>query len=55
MLAGQYAGYIVLQLELFRSGTYTGANLVVLLVALAMFGVTGGELARLYQILDRIW
>jgi EmrB/QacA subfamily drug resistance transporter len=29
----------MLQLELFRSGTYTGANLVVLLVALAMFGV----------------
>jgi EmrB/QacA subfamily drug resistance transporter len=29
----------MLPLELFRSGTYTGANLVVLLVALAMFGV----------------
>jgi len=29
----------LLPLELFRSGTYTGANLVVLLVALAMFGV----------------
>jgi EmrB/QacA subfamily drug resistance transporter len=29
----------MLQLELFRSGTYTGANLVVLLVALAMFGI----------------
>ena len=29
----------MLQLSLFRSGTYTGANLVVLLVALAMFGV----------------
>ena len=29
----------MLQLELFRNGTYTGANLVVLLVALAMFGV----------------
>ena len=29
----------MLPLELFRSGTYLGANLVVLLVALAMFGV----------------
>jgi EmrB/QacA subfamily drug resistance transporter len=29
----------MLQLELFRNGTYTGANLVVLLVALSMFGV----------------
>jgi EmrB/QacA subfamily drug resistance transporter len=29
----------MLQLDLFRNGTYTGANLVVLLVALAMFGV----------------
>ena len=29
----------MLPLELFRNGTYTGANLVVLLVALAMFGV----------------
>ena len=29
----------MLPLELFRSRTYTGANLVVLLVALAMFGV----------------
>jgi EmrB/QacA subfamily drug resistance transporter len=29
----------MLPLELFRSGTYTGANLVVLLVALAMFGI----------------
>ena len=29
----------MLDLTLFRSGTYTGANLVVLLVALAMFGV----------------
>ncbi|HJR94103.1 MAG TPA: DHA2 family efflux MFS transporter permease subunit, partial [Gaiellaceae bacterium] len=29
----------MLPLELFRSGTYTGANLVILLVALAMFGV----------------
>jgi len=29
----------MLPLELFRSGTYAGANLVVLLVALAMFGV----------------
>ena len=29
----------MLPLELFRSGTYTGANLVTLLVALAMFGV----------------
>ena len=29
----------MLPLELFRSGTYTGANLVMLLVALAMFGV----------------
>jgi EmrB/QacA subfamily drug resistance transporter len=29
----------MLQLELFRSSTYTGANLVVLLVALAMFGI----------------
>jgi EmrB/QacA subfamily drug resistance transporter len=29
----------MLQLELFRNPTYTGANLVILLVALAMFGV----------------
>jgi EmrB/QacA subfamily drug resistance transporter len=29
----------MLDLTLFRNGTYTGANLVVLLVALAMFGV----------------
>jgi len=29
----------MLPLELFRDGTYTGANLVLLLVALAMFGV----------------
>ena len=29
----------MLDLTLFRSGTFTGANLVVLLVALAMFGV----------------
>jgi EmrB/QacA subfamily drug resistance transporter len=29
----------MLPLELFRNGTYTGANLVMLLVALAMFGV----------------
>jgi predicted MFS family arabinose efflux permease len=29
----------MLPLDLFRSGTYTGANSVVLLVALAMFGV----------------
>ncbi|MGH3078016.1 MAG: MFS transporter [Gaiellaceae bacterium] len=29
----------MLPLELFRNGTYTGANLVILLVALAMFGV----------------
>jgi len=29
----------MLDLSLFRSGTYTGANLVVFLVALAMFGV----------------
>ena len=29
----------MLPIELFRNGTYTGANLVVLLVALAMFGV----------------
>ena len=29
----------MLPLELFKNGTYTGANLVVLLVALAMFGV----------------
>ena len=29
----------MLPLDLFRSGTYTGANLVILLVALAMFGV----------------
>jgi EmrB/QacA subfamily drug resistance transporter len=29
----------MLDLSLFRSGTYTGANLVVLFVALAMFGV----------------
>jgi EmrB/QacA subfamily drug resistance transporter len=31
--------YAMLPLDLFRNGTYTGANLVVLLVALAMFGV----------------
>jgi EmrB/QacA subfamily drug resistance transporter len=29
----------MLPLELFRSGTYTGSNVVILLVALAMFGV----------------
>ena len=29
----------MLPLELFRSGTYTGANVVILLVALAMFGI----------------
>ena len=29
----------MLDLSLFRSGTYTGANLVILFVALAMFGV----------------
>src|SRR5262249_40597809 len=29
----------MLPLDLFRNGTYTGANLVILLVALAMFGV----------------
>ena len=29
----------MLDLSLFRSGTYTGANVVILLVALAMFGV----------------
>jgi EmrB/QacA subfamily drug resistance transporter len=29
----------MLPLELFRNGTYTGSNIVVLLVALAMFGV----------------
>jgi EmrB/QacA subfamily drug resistance transporter len=29
----------MLQLDLFRNSTYTGANLVILLVALAMFGV----------------
>ena len=29
----------MLPLDLFRNGTYTGSNLVVLLVALAMFGV----------------
>ena len=29
----------MLDLSLFRSGTYTGANIVILLVALAMFGV----------------
>ncbi len=29
----------MLPLELFRNGTYTGSNLVILLVALAMFGV----------------
>jgi predicted MFS family arabinose efflux permease len=29
----------MLQLDLFRNRTYTGANLVILLVALAMFGV----------------
>ena len=29
----------MLDLSLFRSGTYTGANVAMLLVALAMFGV----------------
>jgi EmrB/QacA subfamily drug resistance transporter len=48
LAAGALASFVVIErrrrepmlpLELFRSGTYTGANLVVLLVALAMFGV----------------
>jgi EmrB/QacA subfamily drug resistance transporter len=39
VLLERYQRDPMLPLELFRSGTYTGANLVVLLVALAMFGV----------------
>jgi EmrB/QacA subfamily drug resistance transporter len=39
VLLERYQRSPMLPLELFRSGTYTGANLVVLLVALAMFGV----------------
>jgi EmrB/QacA subfamily drug resistance transporter len=39
ILLERYQRDPMLPLELFRSGTYTGANLVVLLVALAMFGV----------------
>ena len=39
VLLERYQRAPMLPLELFRSGTYTGANLVVLLVALAMFGV----------------
>ncbi len=38
-LLERYQRAPMLPLELFRSGTYTGANLVILLVALAMFGV----------------
>ena len=39
VLLERYQRDPMLPLQLFRSGTYTGANLVVLLVALAMFGV----------------
>ena len=39
VLLERYQRDPMLPLDLFRSGTYTGANLVVLLVALAMFGV----------------
>jgi EmrB/QacA subfamily drug resistance transporter len=39
VLLERYQRAPMLPLELFRSGTYTGANLVILLVALAMFGV----------------
>ena len=39
VLLERYQRAPMLPLDLFRSGTYTGANLVVLLVALAMFGV----------------
>jgi predicted MFS family arabinose efflux permease len=39
VLLERYQRDPMLPLELFRSGTYSGANLVVLLVALAMFGV----------------
>jgi len=39
VLLERYQRAPMLPLELFRNGTYTGANLVVLLVALAMFGV----------------
>ncbi len=39
VLLERYQRAPMLPLELFRSGTYTGSNLVVLLVALAMFGV----------------
>jgi EmrB/QacA subfamily drug resistance transporter len=39
VLLERYQRDPMLPLELFKSGTYTGANLVVLLVALAMFGV----------------
>jgi EmrB/QacA subfamily drug resistance transporter len=39
VLLERYQRDPMLPLELFRNGTYTGANLVVLLVALAMFGI----------------
>ena len=39
MLLERHQRAPMLPLELFRNGTYTGANLVILLVALAMFGV----------------
>jgi EmrB/QacA subfamily drug resistance transporter len=39
VLLERYQRDPMLPLDLFRSGTYTGANLVVLLVALAMFGI----------------
>jgi EmrB/QacA subfamily drug resistance transporter len=39
VLLERYQRAPMLQLDLFRNPTYTGANLVVLLVALAMFGV----------------
>jgi EmrB/QacA subfamily drug resistance transporter len=39
VLLEQHQRAPMLQLDLFRNRTYTGANLVILLVALAMFGV----------------
>ncbi len=39
VLLERYQRAPMLPLELFRNGTYTGANAVILLVALAMFGV----------------
>jgi EmrB/QacA subfamily drug resistance transporter len=39
VLLERYQRDPMLPLELFRNGTYTGANLVILLVALAMFGI----------------